>query len=129
MLRASEMAVGLLFGLGCGFAVVAYVGHGQPLGKPVPKAAAARALADRPAPGARRANLFAPERAAASTPVDRRDSPAPLGGDARTTPERRRSGVIRCVGGKLYWIHKQGGVTVIEPYPPQPLDDCRTNCT
>lgn len=125
MLRASEMAVGLLFGLGCGFAVVAYVGHGQPLGQPVPMPAAARAPAVPPTP----AGTAAPGRAAAPTVADRRDAPGPRGSDARATPERRRSGVIRCVGGKLYWIHKQGGVTVIEPYPPQPPDDCRASCS
>lgn len=128
MLRASEMAVGLLFGLGCGFAVVAYVGHGQPLGKPVPKAAADRATAI-PSLPPRPAHPATPNRTAAPAVADHRESTPPRGGDARATPERRRSGVVRCVGGKLYWIHKQGGVTVIEPYPPQPPDDCRGNCT
>lgn len=122
MLRASELAVGLLFGLGCSFAVVAYVQQGQAAGDPAPEPAAAGTAVPYRPPAARSATLPEPASSAAEPALhigatsDRRAT------YFRDLIERRHKGEVRCVAGKLYWIHKEGGVTVIEPYPPDPAD-------
>ncbi|GAP66957.1 hypothetical protein MBSD_n2273 [Mizugakiibacter sediminis] len=127
MLRASELAVGLLFGLGCGFAVVAYVGHSQPSGRSVPVPSGGVAAAT--VPPLPEAPVRADEPSRAGAPAVSGAAAASAGDDPHATGGHRRNGIVRCVGGKLYWIHKQGGVTVIEPYPPQPPGDCRASCT
>ncbi|MCE5232375.1 MAG: hypothetical protein ABFC67_02495 [Mizugakiibacter sp.] len=114
--------MGLLFGLGCSFAVVAYVQQGQAAGDPAPKPAAAgsavpyRPLATHPA------TQPEPVPGVAEPPLHIGPAADRRGSYFRDLIERHHKGEIRCVAGKLYWIHKEGGVTVIEPYPPDPAD-------